>query len=84
MRLVSWWRKYKIRQHTSLDSVVEDTEGNPVTLGEMLVGECEFENKVNGKLEAERIFDRLPGILDSGGHIRLTCHSFVTLLDRVL
>ena len=57
---LNWWRKYKIRQHTSLDSIVEDTEGNQVTLGEMLVGECEFENKVNGKLDAERIFSKLP------------------------
>ncbi len=55
-----FWRKYKIRQHYSLDSVVDDTEGNPVTLGEMLVGEAEFERKMDGKLEAERIFNALP------------------------
>jgi len=55
-----FWRKYKIRQHYSLDSVVDDTEGNPVTLGEMLVGETEFERKMDGKLEAERIFNALP------------------------
>ena len=55
-----WWRKYMIRQHTSLDSVVEDDSGNPVTLAELLVGEVEFENKVNGKIEAERIWGLLP------------------------
>jgi len=55
-----WWKKYTIRQHYSLDSVTEDSEGNPVTLAEMLVGECEFERKINGKLDAERIWKKLP------------------------
>jgi len=55
-----WWRKYSIRQHYSLDSVTEDDEGNPVTLGELVVGEVEFENKINGKLDAERIWNKLP------------------------
>lgn len=57
---LNWWKRYKIRQHTNLDSVVEDSEGNPVTLGELLVGEVEFENKMCGKLEAERIWNKLP------------------------
>lgn len=56
----NWWRKYKIRQHTSLDTVIEDNEGNPVTLSELIVGEVEFENKINGKIEADRIWDMLP------------------------
>lgn len=57
---LDFWKKYKIRQHTSLDSVVEDTEGNAVTLGELLVGEAEFENKLNGKIYAEGIYQQLP------------------------
>ncbi|KKN16889.1 hypothetical protein LCGC14_0971510 [marine sediment metagenome] len=56
----NWWSRYKIRQHTSLDSVTEDNEGNPVTLAELLVGETEFEFKMDGKLDAERIWDKLP------------------------
>ncbi len=55
-----FWKRYKIRQHYSLDSIVEDTEGNPVTLGELLVGEAEFERKMDGKLDAERIYNTLP------------------------
>jgi DNA-directed RNA polymerase specialized sigma24 family protein len=55
-----WWKKYKIRQHYSLDSVTEDEEGNPVTLGELIVGESEFEIKMNGDLDAMRIWNRLP------------------------
>ena len=56
----NWWRQYKVRQHTSLDSVVEDSDGNPVTLAELLVGETEFQLKMDGKLDAERIWDKLP------------------------
>ena len=55
-----FWKRYKIRQHYSLDSIVDDTEGNPVTLGELLVGETEFERKMNGKMDAERIYNLLP------------------------
>jgi len=55
-----FWKAYKIRQHYSLDSVVDDSEGNPFTLGELLVGETEFERKMNGKLDAERIYNTLP------------------------
>jgi hypothetical protein len=56
----NWWGKYKIRQHQSLDSIIEDDEGNPVTLGELIVGEVEFERKVDGELDAQRIWDKLP------------------------
>ena len=56
----NWWERYSIRQHYSLDSVVENDEGNPVTLSEVLVGEVEFERKMDGKLDAERIWDKLP------------------------
>jgi len=55
-----WWRKYSIRQHYSMDSVTEDEDGNPVTLAETIVGEVEFENKMNGKLDAERIWSKIP------------------------
>jgi hypothetical protein len=60
-----WWAKYMVRQHYSLDSVVEDDEGNPATLGELIVGEAEFELKMDGKLDAERIWDKLPANIKS-------------------
>jgi len=56
----NWWCKYSIRQHYSMDSVTEDEDGNPVTLAETIVGEVEFENKMDGKLDAERIWHKLP------------------------
>lgn len=56
----NWWSKYSIRQHTSLDSIVNDNDGNPVTLGELIVGEVEFENKVCADIECKRIWNKLP------------------------
>jgi len=66
-----FWRKYMVRQHYSLDSIVEDDEGNPVTLSEVLVGEVEFERKMDGKLDAERIWDKLPKLIKPLVHKRL-------------
>jgi len=56
----NWWAKYKVCQHYSLDTVIEDEEGDPRTLAEMLVGETEFEFKMDGKIDAQRIWDKLP------------------------
>lgn len=61
----NWWAKYKIRQHYSLDSVVEDSEGSQVSFGELLVGETEFERKIDGELDAQSIWDRLPPAIQS-------------------
>jgi len=57
----NWWQKYKIRQHYSLDMVTDSDNGDPVTLGETLVGEVEFERKMDGKLDGQRIWQKLPG-----------------------
>jgi len=56
----NWWSKYRIRQHYSLDMVIENNNGDPVTLGETLVGEVEFEHKMNGKIDGERLYQKLP------------------------
>lgn len=60
---LDWWRDYKRTRGyitTSLESVTQDEDGHQVTLGSLLVGECEFEIKMDGELDAERLFDRLP------------------------
>ena len=53
-----WWEKYKTRQHYSLDMVID--EDSRESFGDLLVGEIEFENRLNGDLEGKRIFDLLP------------------------
>ncbi|GAI94460.1 unnamed protein product [marine sediment metagenome] len=55
-----FWKRYKVRQHYSLDTVIDDETGNPATLGELIVGEAEFERKMDGKLDAENIYNALP------------------------
>lgn len=57
---IDFWKSYKHRQHYSLDSVIDTDKGNPVTLAELLVGEVEFEAKMDGKFEAQRIWESLP------------------------
>ncbi len=60
---LDWWKHYKRERNftaTSLESTTMDEDGNSVTLGSLLVGECDCEIKMDGKLDAERIFDLLP------------------------
>lgn len=56
----NWWQKFKIRSHYSLDSVVNE-DGNAATFGELLVGEAEFERKMDGKIDGEALYQQLPG-----------------------
>lgn len=56
----NWWAKYKIRQHYSLDSVVDDGDGGQTTFGELLVGEVDFETRINGDLDGQALYERLP------------------------
>ena len=56
----NWWAKYSIRQHYSLDSVVDDGEGNQVPYAELLVGEVEFEVKLTGDLDGQALLEQLP------------------------
>ena len=55
---LNWWKKYKIRQHYSLDTIVEDEDGNPRQMAELIVGEVDFEYKMDGKVDAERIWHK--------------------------
>ena len=54
-----WWRKYKVRQHFSLDEPLDDTEGAK-SLSEMLVGEAEFETKMCLHLDCQTIINAMP------------------------
>jgi hypothetical protein len=57
---LNWWKKFKIRQHYSLDTITEDEDGNPKQLSELLIGEVDFERKIDGEIDAERIWKMLP------------------------
>jgi len=62
----NWWQKRMTRANYlggSLNKTVSDGEGNEVELGELLVGEVEFEAKICDKLEASRLWNKLPEII---------------------
>lgn len=70
----NWWQKYKTRQHYlagSLNRILLDADNQAVELGELLVGECEFEAKMDGKLDAERIWSKLPLVIKRVVNLRL-------------
>ncbi|HUV51897.1 MAG TPA: hypothetical protein VMW64_02330 [Dehalococcoidia bacterium] len=80
---LNWWKRYKIRSHFSLDTVTEDEDGEPRTIGELLVGEVEFERKINGKLDAERIWDKLPASIKPIISSRLLGQPITKSADRM-
>ena len=62
----NWWEKYRTREHYlggSLNEIIEDSDGQGIEVGELIVGECEFEFKIDGIIEAKRIWGKLPDII---------------------
>ncbi len=67
-----WWRAYKVRAHLSLDMDVSESgrlavDGNNVatdenvnTLADTLIDSIRYETLVDGKLDCQRIWKRLP------------------------
>jgi len=55
---VDWWQSYKIRSHYSLDSVANQDTGD--TFGDLLVGVCDFEAQICGKINGDRLLEALP------------------------
>ena len=77
-----WWKRYKVREHYSLDeSVSQDESGNPVTLGDLLTNEIRFENMVEGKIECQRIWEKLPVNIKGIVSKRLQCRA-LTATER--
>ena len=68
---INWWKKYKIRQHYSLDTIIEDEDGNPKQMAELVIGEVDFEYKMDGKVDAERIWHKLPQDIKAMVQMRL-------------
>lgn len=55
----------------SFDSCIDDGEGNEVALGELIIGEADFEFRLDGEIEAERIWNKLPSHIKPIVHKRL-------------
>jgi hypothetical protein len=70
---VDWWRAYLIRSHYSLDSVANDESGD--TFGDLLVGVCDFEAQICGKINGDRLLQALPSGIRHIVQKRLDGHS---------
>ena len=71
---VDWWRKFKTKQHFfggSLQDIVEDGDGNETMLSELIVGECEFERKMDGLLDGKALWAKLPDNIKAIVQLRL-------------
>ena len=54
----NWWRSYKLRSHYSLDMVADAECGD--SFGDLLVGVCDFEMQILGKINGDRLLEALP------------------------
>jgi hypothetical protein len=60
---VDWWRSFKLHSQFHegyLSEVIVNSDGQETELAELLVGEVEFEAKQIDKLDAGRLWKRLP------------------------
>jgi len=73
----NWWRAYKIRSHYSLDSVADDESGD--TFGDLLVGVCDFEAQICGKIDGDRLLEALPDYVRKIVQKRLDGHATTKL-----
>lgn len=58
-----WWKHFKVRSHFkagSLNQTVMDADNQEVELAELIVGEVDFEKRMDGKIDADRIWETLP------------------------
>ena len=59
----NWWAKYKLHSQYYqgyLSDTITNSDGEETELAELLVGEVEFENRQIDKLDAERLWQRIP------------------------
>jgi hypothetical protein len=77
-----WWRAYKIRSHYSLDSVVNEESG--ASFGDLLVGVCDFEAQIQGKINGDRLLEALPERVRGIVQKRLDGHATTKLEQSLL
>jgi hypothetical protein len=57
----NWWRAYKIHAYTDLDATIEnDDSDDATTLGDLLIGEIEFSNRIESDDSADRLWLKVP------------------------
>jgi hypothetical protein len=64
--VIDYWRARAYRQHYSLDASVDNITGSETdteTLGDVLVGEVDFERRMVDQLDAQILYGSLPGCI---------------------
>jgi len=59
----NWWAKRKLHSQFFggyLSETITGTDNEETELAELLVGECELERKLDGKLDGERLWNKIP------------------------
>ena len=59
-RNLDWWKAYSYRQHFSLDWAPDYDDSTGVTLAEAMAGVVEWEKKVDGDMDGQKLWDKLP------------------------
>lgn len=64
---LDFWRAYKVKERarTTLESEVTDADGNAAELGDLLIGEVEFENKMESTLDTASLWSQIPADMRS-------------------
>ena len=59
----NWWQKFKTRQQYqagSLNQAIESETGEVVEFGELLIGEVDFDRRMDGELDGKALYEQLP------------------------
>ena len=59
-RNLDWWKAYSYRNHFSLDWAPDYDDTTGITLAETMAGVVEWEHKIDGLIDGERLWDKLP------------------------
>ncbi len=94
----NWWAKFKTREQFfggSLNRIIEDADGGIIEAGELLVGEVDFDRRIDGDIDGKALYDQLPswvktivdkrlaGISVTGGE-KLMLNKFVNSRPTIL
>jgi hypothetical protein len=60
-RNVDWWRAYSYRNHYSLDWAPNYDDSTGETIAEMIGGVVQFERQIDGLIDGQHLWDKLPG-----------------------
>lgn len=81
-----WWKRYRTRKlwdGQSLNSVVDCDGGDGTEYGELLVGTVEYDRLVDGHIDGQALFDKLPDYIKRIVAKRLTGQG-ITGGDRIM